>query len=133
MRVMLDTNICIFAMNNNSNVRSRFVAEYPSGIAISAITEAELWYGVENSSKPEKNAQTLRIFLATVETIPFDTQAAAEYGRIRAKLKRAGTPISDHDTLIAAHAKAEGLTVVTNNTREFIRVEGLQIEDWTKA
>ena len=131
MRVMLDTNMCIFVINNKYGVRTQFIAEHPSVIAISAITEAELWYGVENSHIPEKNADTLRSFLAIVEIIPFDTLAAAEYGRVRVKLKRVGTPIGDRDTLIASHAKALGLTLVTNNTKEFQRVEGLVLEDWT--
>ena len=131
MKFMLDTNTCILAMNKDAAVRKRFVKEYPSGIAISAITEAELWFGVENSTKPEKNAETLRAFLATVEIMPFETLAAAEYGRVRAKLKRAGTPIGDRDTLIAAHAKALGLKLATSNLREFQRVEGLTIENWT--
>jgi tRNA(fMet)-specific endonuclease VapC len=72
----------------------------------------------------------LRAFLATVETLSFDTIAASEYGRVRAGLKRAGTPIGDRDTLIAAHAKSSGLSLVTNNTKEFERVEGLVLEDW---
>ncbi|MDR2713251.1 MAG: type II toxin-antitoxin system VapC family toxin [Clostridiales bacterium] len=127
---MLDTNTCIFAINNNAAVRTRFIAEYPLGLSISAITEAELWFGIENSAAPEKNAETLRSFLATVEILPFDTIAAAEYGHIRTKLKRAGTPIGDRDTFIASHAKALGLTLVTNNTREFKHVEGLALEDW---
>jgi tRNA(fMet)-specific endonuclease VapC len=127
---MLDTNTCIFTINKNTAIRARFVAEYPVGLAISVITEAELWFGVENSAKPEKNAETLRAFLATVEIIPFETLAAAEYGRVRVKLKRAGTPIGDRDTLIAAHAKALNLTLITNNIREFQCVDGLLIEDW---
>jgi len=130
VRVMLDTNTCIFAINNNAAVRARFIAEYPYGLSISAITEAELWFGVENSAASEKNAETLRAFLATVDIIPFDTLAAAEYGRVRVKLRRAGTPIGDRDTLIASHAKALGLTLVTNNIREFQRVEDLSVEDW---
>jgi tRNA(fMet)-specific endonuclease VapC len=128
---MLDTNTCIFAMKKNVAVISRFIVEQPLGVAISAITEAELWFGVENSANPEKNAQTLHAFLAAVETLPFDTLAAIEYGRVRCKLKQAGTPIGDRDMLIAAHAKAVGLTVVTNNVREFGHVEGLAVEDWT--
>ena len=131
MRVMLDTNVCIFAINNSFEVRSRFIAEYPFGLSISAITEAELWFGVENSAVPEKNAETLRSFLATVEIIPFDTIAAAEYGRVRMRLKRAGKTIGERDTFIASHAKALGLTLVTQNTGEFKRVEGLKHEDWT--
>jgi len=130
MRVMLDTNTCIFVINKNPTIQSRFIKEYPFGLSISAITEAELWFGIENSMNPGKNAQTLRAFLATVEVFAFDTPAAIEYGRVRVKLKRAGTPIGERDTLIAAHAKALGLTLVTNNTREFQRVEGLLIEDW---
>jgi tRNA(fMet)-specific endonuclease VapC len=132
MRVMLDTNTCIYAMKKNPAVLSRFVAEHPMGIAISAITEGELWFGVENSVHTERNTETLLAFLATVETFPFDTRAAAEYGRVRSKLKRAGTPIGDRDMLIASHAKAEGLTIVTNNVREFERIEGLILEDWTQ-
>ena len=131
MRFMLDTNTCIFTINNNVAVRARFIEEYPSGLAISSITEAELWFGVENSTKPEKNAETLRAFLATVEILPFETLAAAEYGRVRVKLKRAGKPIGDRDTFIAAHAKAFELKLVTNNIREFQYVEKLSIEDWT--
>jgi len=131
MTKMLDTNTCIFIINGNAVVRARFIAEYSSGLSISAITEAELWFGVENSASVERNADTLRAFLATVDILPFDTIAAAEYGHTRTKLKRAGTPIGDRDTFIAAHAKALGLTLVTNNTREFARVEGLALEDWT--
>jgi len=128
---MLDTNTCVYAINGNVAVRNRFIAEHPFGLAISTITEAELWFGVENSTNKERNADALRAFLATVEIFPFDTIAAVEYGHVRGKLKRAGTPIGDRDTFIAAHAKALGLTLVTNNTREFARVEGLNPEDWT--
>ncbi|MCL1849157.1 MAG: type II toxin-antitoxin system VapC family toxin [Clostridiales bacterium] len=127
---MLDTNTCIFAINKNDAVCTRLIAEYPSGLSISTVTEAELWFGVENSAKPEKNAETLRSFLALVEILPFDTVAAAEYGRVRMKLKRAGTPIGERDTLIASHAKSLSLTLVTNNTQEFRHVEGLALEDW---
>ena len=129
---MLDTNICIFAINNTNGIRARFIKEYPAGLCVSAITEAELWYGVENSAAQEKNAETLRAFLATVDILPFDTQSAAEYGRVRVGLKRAGTPIGDRNTLIASHSKALGLTLVTNNTQEFARVKGLAIEDWSE-
>ena len=130
MRFMLDTNICVFAIKNTPIVCSRFAAGQPFGLSISAITEAELWFGVENSAFLKKNEEKLRFFLMAVETLPFDTLAAAEYGRVRSKLKRAGTPIGERDMFIAAHAKALGLTLVTNNTREFARVEGLSMEDW---
>ena len=127
---MLDTNTCIFAINKNPSVRARFAREYPFGLVISAITEAELWFGIENSMTPEKNADVLRTFLTTVEILSFDSLAAVEYGCVRVKLKRAGTPIGDRDTLIAAHAKSVRLTLVTNNTHEFGRIEGLALENW---
>ena len=130
MKYMLDTNTCIFAINGNGAVRSHFIREYSCGIAISVITEAELWYGIENSRQHEKNADTLRSFLAAVEILPFDSLAASEYGRVRVVLRRAGTPIGDRDTLIAAHAKAAGMTLITNNIGEFSRVAGLMFEDW---
>ena len=130
MRVMLDANTCIFMMNGNPSVSARFAAEYQNGLSISSIVEAELWFGVENSAARDKNEKTLQYFLAAVQILPFDTVAAAEYGRVRAKLKRAGTPIGERDTFIAAHAKALSLTLVTNNKREFCRVEGLSLEDW---
>ena len=133
MKYMLDTNTCIFAINGSGQVRLRFTEEHKSGIAISAITEAELWFGIENSKYIEKNTGILCTFLATVVTLPFDTHAAAVYGRVRAELKRAGTPIGERDTLIAAHAKAAQLTLVTNNTGEFGRVKDLVLEDWKKS
>ena len=131
MKYILDTNTCIFAINGNPHVRLQFTYEYPVGLAVSSITEAELWYGIENSAYREKNANILIKFLVTVEILPFDSLAAAEYGRVRAALKKAGTPIGDRDTLIAAHAKSLGLVLVTNNTREFGHVKGLVLEDWS--
>ena len=131
MKYMLDTNTCIFTINGNPAVRLNFTREYSGGLAISSITEAELWYGIENSAAPEKNTIVLHTFLLTVETLPFDSLAAAEDGRVRAALKKAGTPIGGPDTLIAAHAKSLKLTLVTNNTRDFGRVSGLAFEDWT--
>lgn len=103
------------------------------GIAISAITLAELLHGVEASAYPEKNLLALNQFLSIVEILPFDDEAAAEYGKICAALRRQGTPIGTMDMLIAAHAKAKGLIIVTNNIREFERVEGLRLENWVNA
>jgi len=117
-------------MNNNPVACSRYASEQPNGLAISSITEAELWFGVENSANYDKHVNKLRHFLTTVDVLPFDSHAAFKYGNVRTKLKRAGTPIGDRNTLIAAHAKSLGLTLVTDNTREFRRVEGLAVEDW---
>lgn len=130
MKYMLDTNICIYAQKQVQNVLDNIKRNWQDGIAISSITLAELQYGVEASNNREKNAVSLMKFLSIVNVLPFDDYAAVEYGKIRAYLRHKGTPIGAMDMLIAAHAKAEGLTVVTNNTREFERVEGIKLENW---
>ena len=132
MKYMLDTNICIFALKHIREVLAVFETKRNDGIAISSITLAELEFGVCNSNAIDKNRNALIAFLSLVDVIQFDGTAAAEYGIIKTALKRQGTPIGPLDTLIAAHAKAEGLTLVTNNTREFSRVSGLTLEDWSK-
>ena len=98
--------------------------------AISSITLAELEYGVKYSANPEKNAVALMKFLSVIEILPFDSNAAIEYGDICADLRKKGTPIGNMDMLISAHARSENLIIVTHNTREFKRVESLQLEDW---
>ena len=130
MKYMLDTNMCIYAQKNNENILAKIKDNYEDGLAISSITLAELEYGVQNSSNPEKNTVALLKFLTIVDVLPFDSGAAEQYGSICTDLKRKGTPIGPMDTLIAAHAKSEGLTIVTHNVREFERVLGLKIEDW---
>ena len=130
MKYMLDTNICIYAQKGIPTVLRGIQAHWQEGIAISAITLAELEHGVAASANPQKNAVALMKMLSILDVLPFDSDAAAEYGIIHAALRKKGTPIGTMDTLIAAHAKAAGLTVVTHNTREFQRVEGLQLADW---
>ena len=131
MRYMLDTNIVAYAKNNRPEVVYERMSRFdPEDLCVSVITLAELEYGVFNSSNPERNKVALTLFLANIEVVPFDDDAAVEYGRIRADLKRKGTPIGANDLMIAAHAKSLGVTLVTNNTREFERVEGLMLEDW---
>lgn len=128
---MIDTNICIYTIKHKpESVIKRFVVEIPNGLCISSITLAELWHGVEKSANPQKNAATLTKFLTALTVLPFDDYAALEYGKICADLQRKGTPIGTMDMLIAAHAKAENLILVTNNTREFERVVGLELENW---
>lgn len=134
MMYMLDTNICIYIIKRKpTSVMEQLNRKMSSGIAISAIALAELEYGVFMSEHKEKNADALALFLALPAILPFDEDAAAEYGRVRASLRRKGTPIGPLDELIAAHAKAQKLTLVTNNTREFERVEGLRVEDWVAS
>lgn len=130
MKYMLDTNMCIYAQKNISQVIEKIKNNFQYGVAISSITLAELEFGVQASANIEKNTIALYKFLSIIEILDFDSNAATEYGKIRADLKRKGTPIGNMDMLIAAHAKSEDLIVVTHNTREFERVEGLQLEDW---
>lgn len=130
MKYMLDTNMCIYAQKNIPQVIEKIKNNFQYGVAISSITLAELEFGVQASANVEKNTIALYKFLSIVEILDFDSSAATEYGKIRADLKRKGTPIGNMDMLIAAHAKSEDLIVVTHNTREFERVEGLQLEDW---
>lgn len=132
MKYMLDTNICIFTIKKKSPAIIRnFLRHDPDELCISSVTYSELMYGVEKSMAAERNKAALSLFLSPIRILDFDARAAEEYGRIRASLERKGMPIGPMDMLIAAHAKAEDLILVTNNTREFKRVEALEIEDWT--
>lgn len=131
MTYMLDTNICIYAIKNKPpQVLRRLRENMGKGLCISTITLAELEHGVEKSADPERNAAALMQFLAILNVLPFDGLAAVEYGKICAFLQRKGTPIGTMDMLIAGHARAEGLILVTNNVREFERVPELVIENW---
>ncbi len=134
MIYMLDTNICIYAMKKKpEKVLKRLNEELDNGVCISSITLAELEYGMKRSSNPEKNEQALLRFLAPLSILPFGPAAASEYGEIRAYLQRQGTPIGPLDMLIAGHARAEELVLVTNNVREFERVPGLDMENWAEG
>lgn len=129
---MLDTNMVIYIIKKKPiSVLTRFQEYDPLQFCISSITLAEMQYGISKSSRPEKNQMALAAFLSNIAVLPFDDKAALEYGDIRAGLERKGTPIGPNDLLIAAHARALGLTIVTNNTKEFERVPGLTMENWT--
>ena len=133
MKYMLDTNICIHIIRHRpQSVLERFSKIQPDDVCISAITYSELKYGAEKSSDPSRNWLAVSLFLSAISVVPFDEHAGNEYGSIRTKLERHGTPIGAMDMLIAAHAKALGLTLVTNNTREFERVEGLKLDNWVR-
>lgn len=133
MTYMLDTNICIYAIKNKPElVLQRLKSNLQKGISISAITLAELEYGVEKSAHPETNRAALLQFLSILDILPFDDLASVEYGEICAYLQKQGTPIGTMDMLIAGHARAEGLILVTNNVREFERVPMLEIENWVE-
>lgn len=131
MRYMLDTNICIYAIKHKpEQVFLKLQEHDPSEICISSVTYAELVHGVEKSQAIEKNRVALTLLLAGIEIMDFDSSAAESYGKIRAKLEKMGKPIGPLDMMIAGHAESLGYTVVTNNTREFMRVSELKIENW---
>lgn len=131
MILLLDTDTCIYLIKNKPpEVLARF-DEYAVGdIAVSSITAAELYFGARKSQRPARNEQALEQFLLPLEIVRFDLEAAMAYGRVRAALERRGTPIGPLDTLIAAHAVSLGLTLVTNNIREFERVPNLELDNW---
>lgn len=131
MLYMLDTNICIFGIKGHAKVLQNITSHPAKEICISSITYSELCHGVENSQAVLKNKLLLHSFLAAIKILPFDAEAAEAYGKIRTYLQKQGTPIGPLDTLIAAHGQAAGAVIVTNNTREFSRVPGLNLEDWT--
>lgn len=133
MRYMLDTNICIYAIKHKpEKVFSELKKHDPSEICISSVTYAELTYGVEKSQAVEQNRVALALLLAGIEIMDFDSSAAESYGKVRSDLEKKGKLIGPLDMLIAGHAKALGYTVVTNNTKEFIRVDGLKLENWAE-
>ena len=131
MNLLLDTNTCIYLIKNKPpGVMRRFEEHSVGDVGVSATTAAELYFGVRKSQRQDQNLRALEQFLLPLTVVGFDQNAAASYGRVRAALEVAGTPIGPLDTLIAAHALALGLTLVTSNVREFSRVPDLLLEDW---
>lgn len=131
MRYLLDTDICIYIMNQEPRqVFIKAESLEPGEVGISSITFHELAFGIAKSQKVEANRERLEGFIAQVPVQPFDQDAADLAAQVRLGLQRAGTPIGPYDTLIAAHALSLGLTLVTNNTREFSRIPDLKIENW---
>jgi tRNA(fMet)-specific endonuclease VapC len=130
MRYMLDTDICIYTINQKPSAVLRAFREHEAaGLGISSVTAAELFFGVARTGS-QRNLTALHRFLDTLEIAAFDAGAAQVCGSLRAWLVAQGTPIGPYDTLIAAHAQALGVTLVSNNTREFERVPGLRVENW---
>ncbi|MFH0727197.1 MAG: type II toxin-antitoxin system VapC family toxin [Pseudomonadota bacterium] len=130
-RYLLDTNICIYIQRHKpGEVLARFERLKPGDAAISVITWGELLYGAEKSRYREKALQVLEEFKTLVPVLPMPENAGKTYGAIRASLELRGEPIGNNDLWIAAHAKSENLTIVTNNEREFHRIPGLKIQNW---
>ena len=132
MKVLLDTDTCIYALKRNASVLDRLLSRSRADIAVSGITEAELRTGAARSSSPVKTSHLLENFLRPLAVVEFTSADATTYAQIRAKLERAGTPIGPLDTLIAAQAVSRKLVLVTNNEREFGRVPDLRLENWSR-
>ncbi|SRR5579883_195876 len=131
MIYLLDTNTCIQYINRrNLPIYRRITSSSPDDIAICDIVKFELYFGAYNSARVEENLEILRKFFGDFVSLPFDGEAAAICGRVRAHLKATGTPIGSYDLQIAAIALSHNLTLITHNTAEFSRVDGLQFEDW---
>ena len=133
IRCMLDTNICIYLIKGeHAGIIARLKKAAKHGVAISSITLAELEFGVQNSQHVQQNTMNLMRFLVPFDILPFDESAAREYGKIRADLQRQGKLIGNMDMLIGAHAKSLSIKLVTNNEREFKRIEGLSLGNWAR-
>lgn len=130
--ILLDTNICIYIINTRPPEVLAHFRRYRLGeVGLSSVVAAELAYGVAKSGS-ERNRQALEMFLAPLEIAPFDEPAVWAYGALRAELERQGKPIGALDTMIAAHALSLNAVLVTSNTREFSRVNGLRLENWAR-
>lgn len=130
MKLLLDTDVCIAIINRDERVRPHLEQHAPSALRISAVTLAELRFGVAKSAQPKRAVANLNALLSRVGVVPFDEAATSRYGELRALLERRGAPIGPLDTLIAAHALSMRWTLATHNVREFRRVPGLAVADW---
>jgi len=132
MEFMLDTNTCIYIIKQKPDkVLKHFTAYSVGDIGISSITLAELRYGVAKSQQIQKNQEALDAFISPLEIADFDEEASRVYGIMRAVLEKAGNPIGSMDMLIGAHALSLGVTLVTNNVKEFRQIKNLKVADWT--
>jgi tRNA(fMet)-specific endonuclease VapC len=130
VKLLLDTDVCIAVINCDARVRPHLERHAPSSLRMSAVTLAELRFGVARSQHPKRATFNLRALLAKVVAVPFDPDATDRYAELRALLERRGSPIGPLDTLIAAHALSLGWALATHNTAEFRRVPGLKVDDW---
>jgi tRNA(fMet)-specific endonuclease VapC len=136
MAYLLDSNVCIAIINKNApprfTVALNRALQSDEELFVSAIAVHELWYGVAKSQKQKANSHNLTEFLRDTKVLSFDANDARQAGKLRAELASRGTPIGPYDVLIAGQALARGLTLVTANTREFARVDGLSLANWTE-
>lgn len=130
LKYMLDTNMVIYTMKNRPEQVRQHFKQHQGQMCISSVTLGELIYGAECSQQPERNLADMEAMAARLDVLPFDSRAASHFGQVRAELRRAGQPIGPYDMMIAGHARSLGLILVTNNLKEFIRVQGLRLENW---
>ena len=128
---MLDTDIVIYTIKNRPRHMQAAFKQRSGQMAISAVTLGELVYGAEKSAQSERNLADVEGFAARLEVLPFNESAAMHFGQVRAELMKAGTLIGPYDLMLAGHARSLGLIMVTNNQREFKRVPGLRVENWS--
>ena len=130
LKYMLDTNIVIYVIKHRPIELLEVFNRHAGQMCISSITLAELMHGVEKSAMPDHNLRQVEDFITRLDVLEYGGKAAAHYGEIRADLERKGTPIGVNDSHIAGHARSEGLTLVSNNLREFERVDALRLVNW---
>ncbi len=133
MMFLIDTNICIYIMNDHPpEVIQKFRQIGVGNICISSITVSELQYGACKSKQIKRNMKRLDEFLSPFEILAYDENASNYYGKIRSHLEKQGTVIEPLDMLIAAHALSKDLTLITNNEKEFNRIKSLKVKNWVK-
>lgn len=130
LKYMLDTNICIYVIKRKPLEAMQAFNLHVGQLCISSITLAELLHGASKSAKSEHNLRVVEDFVSRLDILDYGDKAAAHYGDVRADLERKGTPIGVNDLHIAGHARSEALIIVTNNEKEFVRVNGLRVENW---
>lgn len=130
LRYLLDTNIVIYVIKNKPISALQLFNQHAGHMCMSAVTLAELLHGAEKSNAPTRSLRVVEDFCSRLEVLPYGAKAAQHYGNIRSTLEKSGQTIGVNDLHIAAHTRSEGLTLVTNNVREFERVEFLQLENW---
>ena len=130
LKYMLDTNIVIYTIKNRPEQVRKIFKQHENQMCISAVTKGELIYRAERSSRPEQNLIDIEGLIARLEVAPFEDHASEHFGQLRAELYRIGQPIGPYDMMIAGHARAMGLILVTNNMKAFERVPGLRVENW---
>lgn len=132
IKYMLDTDTCIYTIKRKPAHLKRLFNAHIGQLAISAVTWGELIFGAEKSSNVEANIAQIEGFAGRLEILPFGNHEARQFGQLKAELQKKGKPIGPYDMMIAGHARSQGLILVTNNVREFKRVDGLRLENWIK-